>query len=159
MCGITGYWEPGGTGADPESTIGAMMALLHHRGPDGNGFHSDPRRGLVMGHTRLTIIDLFTGAQPLCARRGQLVLTSNGELYDYKRIRSEFVLSGQRFSTKSDSETALYQYQRHGLDFPSALRGEFALALFDAEKERLVLVRDRFGVKPLYFHLTPQLLV
>jgi len=156
MCGITGFWTPSGLRGDARTHLAAMMARLQHRGPDGSGMHLDPERGLAMGHTRLTIIDLRTGAQPLSAREGKLVASANGELYDYKRQRAELTLDGARFETKSDSELVLYHYLRRGLDFVERLRGEFALVLFDAEKRRLVLVRDRFGIKPLYFRATPE---
>lgn len=159
MCGIVGFWQPRKLPGNAEALLGRMMARLHHRGPDGSGSHVDRDRGLAMGHTRLTIIDLRTGQQPLFARKQGLVLTSNGELYDYKKIRAEYVCEGQRFATKSDSETALFHYVRHGLDFVEKLRGEFAVALFDEKENRMVLVRDRFGIKPLYYHLKDDRLV
>jgi asparagine synthase (glutamine-hydrolysing) len=124
--------------------------MLHHRGPDGHGVHLDQARGLAMGHTRLSIIDLETGDQPLHSGDGRKVLTTNGEFYDYKVIRTRLMCDGARFSSKTDSEIALHLYERKGLDCVHDLRGEFAFALFDADKEQLVLVRDRFGIKPLY---------
>jgi len=130
-----------------------MMATLVHRGPDGDGCHLDEQRGLAMGHVRLAIIDLEHGEQPLFdSPEKNVVLTANGELYDYKLIRTRLACDGVRFSTKTDSETALQLYRRHGLDFVHQLRGEFALALFDRAAQRLILVRDRFGIKPLYIH-------
>lgn len=150
MCGITGFWRPGAHSDDDGTHLGAMMATLHHRGPDGRGMHLDAARSLAMGHTRLTIIDLHTGDQPLHAKGGALVLTANGELYDYKMHRTRLICDGAHFTTKTDAEIALHLYERHGLDFVEHLRGEFALAIYDAERERLVLVRDRFGIKPLY---------
>jgi len=107
-----------------------------------------------MGHTRLSIIDLETGDQPLRSLDGDVVLTVNGEFYDYKRIRAELACEGELFRTKSDSEIAIPLYRDKGLDFVHRLRGEFAFALFDEKRERLVLVRDRFGIKPLYYRLT-----
>jgi asparagine synthase (glutamine-hydrolysing) len=130
-----------------------MMKQLQHRGPDGHGAHLDRSRGLAMGHTRLSIIDLATGDQPLVSADNKAVLTANGEFYDYKVIRTRLACEGVRSATKSDSEIALHLYRRHGLDFVEQLRGEFAFALFDAETDRLVLVRDRFGIKPLYLHV------
>ncbi len=115
--------------------------------------HLDASRGLAMGHTRLSIIDLDTGSQPL--RDRSAVLTANGEFYEYKEIRAALRCRGHRLSTKSDSEIALPLYQEQGLSFVDALRGEFAFALFDEERERLLLVRDRFGVKPLHVHIAP----
>jgi asparagine synthase (glutamine-hydrolysing) len=135
-------------------TLAAMLETVAHRGPDGRGTHVDAQAGLAMGHTRLSIIDLETGAQPLHSATGDLVLTVNGEFYDYKRLRAELACAGERFSTKTDTEIAMPFYRRHGLDFVHRLRGEFAIALFDAAQQRLVLVRDRFGIKPVYYRLT-----
>ncbi|MCX4240853.1 asparagine synthase (glutamine-hydrolyzing) [Paraliomyxa miuraensis] len=153
MCGITGFWRPGAASDSDRAHLRAMMTTLVHRGPDGDGMHLDPGRGLAMGHTRLAIIDLEHGDQPLRSADGNLVLTVNGELYDYKLHRTRLHCDGARFSTKTDAEIALHFHARHGLDFVHRLRGEFALVLFDAERERLVLVRDRFGIKPLYWSL------
>jgi asparagine synthase (glutamine-hydrolysing) len=129
-----------------------MIRTLHHRGPDGYGFHFDDDKGLAMAHARLSIIDLQTGDQPLYSGDRSNVLTVNGEFYDYKRIRTELRLDGAQFRTKSDSEIALPLYERLGLDFVNLLRGEFAFVLFDGRNNRLVLVRDRFGVRPLFYH-------
>ncbi len=154
MCGITGFWQLDGLAPDAADTLKQMMTQLHHRGPDGEGAHIDAARGLAMGHKRLSIIDLSpTGGQPIIDRQRQHYLTVNGEFYDYKVLRAELACLGERFTTKTDSEVALKLYQHKGLDFVHALRGEFAIALFDAEKRRLILVRDRFGVRPLFFHL------
>jgi asparagine synthase (glutamine-hydrolysing) len=154
MCGITGFWKPKGLSDRDDEHLTAMMTTLHHRGPDGNGRHLDAPYGLAMGHTRLTVIDLHTGKQPLFSHDRKHVLTANGELYDYKQKRAELARRGVRFETKSDSEVTLVAYGRYGLDFFEHLRGEFAFALFDYKKDELYLVRDRFGIKPLYFHAT-----
>lgn len=151
MCGIAGYWKPG-INPDNGEAAKKMIKTLHHRGPDGYGFHFDDGRGLAMAHARLSIIDLQTGDQPLYNSDQSNVLTVNGEFYDYKRIRTELRLDGAEFRTKSDSEIALPLYQRRGLNFVEQLRGEFAFTLFDGNNNRLILVRDRFGVKPLFFH-------
>lgn len=153
MCGIAGFWEPNNPSSTIKKDLAAMTCVLHHRGPDGQGSHIDQRRGLAMGHTRLSIIDLKTGDQPLYGDGKSLILTTNGEFYDYKRHRAELACEGVRFRTKSDAEIAIPFYQEHGLDFVHKLRGEFAVALFDEEQERLILVRDRFGIKPLYYRL------
>ena len=154
MCGIAGFWEPGCFQESTRSILGKMLDTLEHRGPDGRGTHINAPLGLAMGHTRLSIIDLETGNQPLHSIAKDVVLTVNGEFYDYKKLRAQLACDGESFQTKSDTEIAIPYYQRHGLEFVDRLRGEFAIALFDARKMRLVLVRDRFGVKPLYFHLT-----
>jgi len=154
VCGITGFWQAASLPEGAEKTLRAMMGTLHHRGPDGEGVHLDRDRGLAMGHTRLSIIDLETGDQPLRSFDGNVVLTVNGEFYDYKRIRAELACEGERFRSKSDSEIAIPLYRKAGFDFVRRLRGEFAFALFDEGNERLILVRDRFGIKPLYYRLT-----
>lgn len=154
VCGITGYWKPGHSAGCNERVLRPMMETLHHRGPDGSGLHLDQKRGLAMGHTRLSIIGLETGAQPMCSAEGDLRLTVNGEFYDFKRIRAEMAAEGARFVSKSDSEIALPLYRKHGLDFVHRLRGEFAFVLFDESRDRMILVRDRFGIKPLYYRLT-----
>ncbi len=152
MCGITGFWEVRRSDLDVDATLRRMLTTLHHRGPDGSGVHIDRTRGLALGHARLSIIDLDTGDQPVRLDGRGLVLTHNGEFYDYKPIRARLATHGRRFATKSDSEIALHLYDRHGLDFFEHLRGEFAFALFDEEQDELLLVRDRFGIKPLYWH-------
>jgi len=154
MCGITGYWKPSAQEDCREDVLREMMSTLVHRGPDGDGVFLNRELGLAMGHTRLSIIDLDTGKQPIRNASGTLTLTVNGEFYDYKRKRAQLACDGARFTTKSDSEIAIPLYGRHGLDFVSQLRGEFAFALYDHAKRRLVLVRDRFGIKPLYYRMT-----
>ena len=156
MCGIAGFWSQKPLQNDQQEYLRAMTASLHHRGPDGYGFHTDEKIGLGMGHARLSIIDLETGDQPLYSRDNDLVLTANGEFYDYKKIRTNLRLEGFRFTTKSDSEIALPLYRKYGLDFVKHLRGEFAFTLYDRKEDRLILVRDRFGVKPLFYHQGPK---
>jgi asparagine synthase (glutamine-hydrolysing) len=154
MCGIVGYWRLGGLESSAQANLSAMMDLLVHRGPDGRGHHLDPARGLAMGHTRLRINDLSGGEQPLRSADGRTILTANNQFYDFKSIRAQLSCLGERFVSKSDAELALALYHRHGLDFVEHLRGEFAFALYDTREDQLLLVRDRFGVKPLYVHQT-----
>ncbi|MCJ2186886.1 asparagine synthase (glutamine-hydrolyzing) [Novosphingobium beihaiensis] len=159
MCGIAGLWSPKGYTDQTPKLAEGMADTLYHRGPDGRGFHFDPDHGLAMIHTRLSIIGLNAGDQPIFGREddgtGSLVGTINGEFYDYKRLRGLLRTDGFRFNTKSDSEIALKLYRKHGLDFVEHLRGEFAFAIFDKEKEQLILVRDRFGIRPLFWHNGP----
>jgi asparagine synthase (glutamine-hydrolysing) len=159
MCGIAGLWKPGGYGEDTSRWAEAMAERIHHRGPDGRGFHYDPDNGLAMVHTRLSIIGLDAGDQPIYGRDDDgtagLVGTINGEFYDYKRLRGLLRTDGFRFNTKTDSEIALKLYRKHGLDFVAHLRGEFAFAIFDEAKQQLILVRDRFGIRPLFWHSGP----
>lgn len=153
MCGIAGFWSLKRLTSEAKNAISQMTERLYHRGPDGYGYHIDEKHGLAFGHARLSIIDLETGDQPLFSTNQNLALIANGEFYDYKRLRTNLRLEGFTFKTKSDSEIALPLYQKHGLDFLEHLRGEFAFALFDQQKERLILVRDRFGIKPLFYHI------
>jgi asparagine synthase (glutamine-hydrolysing) len=152
MCGIAGYLHADRTRpVDPETLV-AMAAIQYHRGPDGFGWRS--MDGVGFSHARLSIIDLDEnrGRQPFETADGRLMLTKNGELYDYQRIRADLTARGARFLTKSDSEIILHLYPRLGLEATlPQLRGEFAFALFDRDEERLVLARDRFGIKPLYW--------
>jgi len=152
MCGIAGFiYADRDHPVDPETLVG-MAAIQYHRGPDGFGIRRMP--GVGFAHARLSIVDLdeSRGRQPFESQDGSLMLTKNGELYDYQRIRADLTARGARFQTKSDSEMILHLYPRHGLDgtLPH-LRGEFAFALYDKEDEKLMLVRDRFGIKPLYW--------
>lgn len=136
---------------DPETLV-AMAAIQYHRGPDGFGYRRLP--GVGFSHARLSIVDLdqSRGRQPFETEDGRLMLTKNGELYDYQRIRADLTSRGARFQTKSDSEMILHLYPRLGLDnMLTHLRGEFAFALYDKDDDRLMLVRDRFGIKPLYW--------
>jgi asparagine synthase (glutamine-hydrolysing) len=112
---------------------------------------ADERAKLTIAHTRLAVIDLVTGSQPLQSEDGNLVLAANGEIYDFERIRASLEAKGHRFSTHSDSEVILYLYKEYGLDCFEHLRGEFAFLLYDKAKRRLIAARDRFGIKPLYF--------
>ncbi|MCT2399936.1 asparagine synthase (glutamine-hydrolyzing) [Novosphingobium mangrovi (ex Huang et al. 2023)] len=156
MCGIAGLWSPTRYSSETEAHAHKMADRLYHRGPDGRGFHFDAANGLAMIHTRLSIIGLSAGDQPLYGRKedgtGSLVGTINGEFYDYKRLRGLLRTDGYEFNTKSDSEIALKLYDKHGLDFVEHLRGEFAFAIFDEAKQQLILVRDRFGIRPLFYH-------
>lgn len=152
MCGIAGFiYQDRQHPVDPETLV-AMAAIQHHRGPDGFGWEAMP--GIGFSHARLSIIDLDQerGRQPFVSDDKSLMLTKNGELYDYQRIRADLTAQGARFHTRSDSEIIMHLYPRLGLDktLPQ-LRGEFAFALYDREQDRLHLVRDRFGIKPLYW--------
>ncbi len=154
MCGIAGIFH-----ADPDrrvdpETLVAMAAIQYHRGPDGFGYRVQDDRGVGFSHARLSIIDLdeHRGRQPFVNGNETIMTAVNGELYDYKRIRADLTLRGVKFRTKSDSEMVMHLYERVGLeDAIPHFRGEFGISLYDREHDRLVLIRDRFGVKPLYF--------
>jgi len=160
MCGIAGFFSGQPLSGDaPAAILEGMLDTLHHRGPDGRGRYIQPGRGIAMGHTRLSINDLEGGDQPIESRDGRLVLTTNGEFYDFKRHRSTLMARGDRFRCKSDAEIALGLYRQYGLDFVRHLRGEFAFTIYDPDQRRLLLVRDRFGIRPLFYRIDRNLLV
>ncbi|MCZ8149935.1 MAG: asparagine synthetase B, partial [Roseomonas sp.] len=143
MCGIAGLAMRQGATPD-EAALRAMARALAHRGPDGSGTHLADNVGLA--HTRLAIIDLATGDQPLFA--GPAALVANGEVYNYLELRADNALAT---TTNSDCEPPLHLYRRDGLaGFAAAMRGMYAIALHDRAARRLVLTRDPFGIKPLY---------
>ncbi|MFN4262973.1 MAG: asparagine synthase (glutamine-hydrolyzing) [Thioalkalivibrionaceae bacterium] len=154
MCGIAGVFHAEADRPVDRETLVAMAAIQYHRGPDGFGVLTQDDRGIGFSHARLSIIDLDSerGRQPFCMSDGSIMTATNGELYDYKRIRTDLTSRGVQFRSKSDSEMVMHLYRRHGLeDTLPHLRGEFAIAIYDRAKDRLMLIRDRFGVKPLYF--------
>ena len=150
MCGIAGLMTIDGT-APAADALDRLAAALRHRGPDGEGRLAAGGVGLVQ--TRLAIIDLATGDQPIHAGDGAAnqrpAIVANGEIYNYVELRQQ--LSDVAFTTRSDCEPPLHLYLRHGLDFTDRLRGMYALAIHDPERDRLVLARDPFGIKPLYY--------
>ncbi len=148
MCGIVGF---AGHRLD-ERTIQRAVNTLRHRGPDGTGIYLDSENRIGLGHARLSIIDLETGAQPLYSENRDLVLVCNGEIYEFERLRGELQNKGHVFATGSDSEVILHLYEEHGLDFVDHLRGEFAFLLYDKANGILLAVRDRFGIKPLFYN-------
>lgn len=145
MCGIAGIMTRTGTAPDP-ALIERFKRDLRHRGPDGDGIHASGN--LAMVQTRLAIIDLETGDQPL-VEPGGAALIANGEIYNYVELRQE--LSDVVFATHSDCEPPLHLYRRRGLEFASTLRGMYAIAIHDPAQELLLLARDPFGIKPLYY--------
>jgi asparagine synthase (glutamine-hydrolysing) len=147
MCGIAGW---AGSPDIDEGRLRAMCAAVTHRGPDDDGIHVEPGR-VGLGFRRLSIIDLQTGAQPLRSESGSVLATCNGEIYNFQELRRGLEARGHRFATHSDCETIVHLYEERGLDLVHELRGMFALAVWDAERRRLVLARDRLGVKPLYW--------
>jgi asparagine synthase (glutamine-hydrolysing) len=128
-----------------------MTRALTHRGPDEEGYHQEP--GVGLGHRRLSIIDLSTGQQPLCNEDGSVWIAFNGEIFNYVELRQDLEKRGHVFRTHSDTETIVHLYEEKGLDFVDELNGQFAIALWDRNNRRLVLVRDRVGIRPL-FHTT-----
>jgi asparagine synthase (glutamine-hydrolysing) len=134
----------------PERLEGALASIAH-RGPDGSAHWFSDDRLTVMGHVRLSIIGLDNGDQPMSHDRGDLNAVVNGEFYGYKAIRAELRERGYRFRTESDSEIALHLYDHYGLSFVDHLRGEYALVIADRRSGEMIAVRDRFGIKPLFY--------
>ncbi len=153
MCGITGSFSARPLTDAREPILHDQLQAILHRGPDAQTTWLRPERGIAFGHTRLSINDLEGGCQPIRSYDDRFVSTVNGEFYDFKFHRSVLMAEGQRFRTKSDSEIALGLYRKHGLDFLKHLRGEFAFALYDQENDELLLVRDRWGIRPLFIHV------
>jgi asparagine synthase (glutamine-hydrolysing) len=147
MCGICGVVSANGS-VDPER-LASMSATLVHRGPDSSGEFSDGSAALAA--RRLSIIDLETGDQPIANEDGTLHVVQNGEIYNFRELRRELERAGHSFRTHGDTEVLLHLYEEHGDAFADRLRGMFAVAIWDARQRRLVLARDRFGIKPLYY--------
>ncbi len=145
MCGICGF-----TGKKDRKTLEAMNKVLSHRGPDDAGFYDDDI--VSLGHRRLSIIDLSEQArQPMCNEDSSVWLVVNGEIYNFRSLRKDLVSLGHTFRSQSDSETIVHAYEEYGEDFVLKLDGMFAIAVWDAEQKKLILARDRIGIKPLYY--------
>jgi asparagine synthase (glutamine-hydrolysing) len=152
MCGIAGVVSLSGNRAC--SALDAMTDALRHRGPDTSGAWSDERCGL--GHRRLSIIDLSpAGRQPLANEDGTVRITFNGEIYNYRTLRSELAARGHRFRTQTDTETIVHAYEQWGTECVARLRGMFAFGIWDQRRRRLFLARDRAGKKPLFYTERP----
>jgi len=152
MCGIYGVLELSGAPADPK-LLTSMANRTVHRGPDDEGRHVDGP--VAIGMRRLSIIDLAGGHQPLCNEDQTLWLVANGEIYNYLELRDELIAAGHRFRTESDCETLLHLYEMHGNAFLDRVNGMFAFALWDGPRRRLLLGRDRLGLKQLYVRHEP----
>jgi asparagine synthase (glutamine-hydrolysing) len=150
MCGICGVLHLDGGRVD-RAVLEDMNAALEHRGPDSAGVLVKGPMGLAM--RRLSIIDLQTGDQPIGNEDDSITVIQNGEIYNYRELRRDLERAGHRFRTRSDTEVLVHLYEQHGVEFLERLRGMFALALWDARRRRLVLARDRFGIKPLYYRV------
>lgn len=148
MCGIAGIARAEPIGVE-QSTLRRMAGALRHRGPDGHGYFIGRRVGFA--HTRLSIIDVAGGAQPLGNEDGTVVITYNGEIFNYRELREELLAKGHRFRTQSDTEVLVHGYEEWGEAMLSRLNGQFAFALYDQRSESVLLARDRFGVRPLFY--------
>lgn len=148
MCGIVSAWTKR---AIEKAHFESAIDSLTHRGPDGRGSWYNNSNKVALGHRRLSIIDLNTGSQPISNTSNTIHIVANGEFYDHENIRLDLEAKGHVFSTQSDSEIALHLYIEYGLDFVTHLRGEFAFVIYDETQNRMIAVRDRFGIKPLCF--------
>lgn len=150
MCGIVGIVDPDPSRRPEPGLLARMTSVITHRGPDDEGFHIVPPVGL--GHRRLSIIDLGGGAQPMDNEDGTIWIVFNGEIFNFPELRRELESAGHVFKTRSDTECILHLYEEMGPRCPERLVGQFAFALWDAPRRRLVLARDQVGIKPCYYH-------
>lgn len=153
MCGIAGLYHPEQPRPLNESRVAAMLAVMRHRGPDGDGLWSAP--GVVFGHLRLSIIDVAGSPQPMHSGDGRFTISYNGEVYNYRELRHELAALGHVFRTEGDTEVILAAFAQWGPASLSRLDGMFAFAIHDARDGSLFLARDRFGVKPLHYAMLP----
>src|SRR3954453_222792 len=150
MCGICGIVSLTGETVDP-GIAEAMNATLVHRGPDSAGAFAEGPAALAA--RRLSIIDLEGGDQPIGNEDGRIQVVQNGEIYNHAELRERLERAGHTFRTRCDTEGLVHLYEEHGPSFAEELRGMFAIALWDRLDRRLVLARDRFGIKPLYYRV------
>ena len=153
MCGITGIVDLTGRRQIDERELRAMNATIEHRGPDGDGFHLEP--GVGLGHRRLSIIDLSGGKQPLYNEDNSVVVTYNGEIYNYRELTDELRSRGHQFRTVCDTEVIVHAWEEWGADCLQRFNGMFAFALWDRNRDTLFLARDRLGIKPLFYCALP----
>lgn len=151
MCGIFGYWDRQRRALHDDALRGMAQALVH-RGPDDEGIHHRPARGVAVGNRRLSIIDLGGGHQPFVSDDGQIAVVQNGEIFNHVELAAELRAQGVRLDTHSDTEVILRLYEREGIACLRRLNGMFAIAIDDAREDALYLARDRIGVKPLFVH-------
>ncbi len=147
MCGLTGYLPRHKVS---DQVLRQMLFSIRHRGPDGSGTYYDDT--LALGMCRLAIVDVKNGQQPFYSEDGRLVLTANGEIYNYQELRRQLLALGHQFATRSDIEVILHGYEEYGPGIFEKLRGMFAVALWDKKTQRLILARDSFGMKPIYYY-------
>jgi asparagine synthase (glutamine-hydrolysing) len=155
MCGIAGWLRSSPAALGDDSTqLMAMIQRIAHRGPDGLTTHQDGL--LALAHARLAVVDIAGGQQPMFNETGELALVCNGEIFNHRSLRQRLQARGHRFGSLCDVEVILHLYEEMGLDFVHELNGQFALALWDGPRQRLVLARDHVGMRPLHYTVTPQ---
>ncbi|MFO7980084.1 MAG: asparagine synthase (glutamine-hydrolyzing) [Candidatus Aminicenantes bacterium] len=151
MCGICGIIQPENNKPIPRTYISSMCQTLVHRGPDDQGIHTEAN--VCLGVRRLSIIDLKTGHQPLSNEDGSVWTAYNGEIYNFLDLRKELIQRGHRFKTQTDTESIVHSYEQWGQEFVKKTNGMFAISLWDKNNKKLILLRDRLGIKPLYYSL------
>lgn len=151
MCGIAGFIDRSLPEPEASRFLGGMLDRIIHRGPDGSGMHFAPAHGLALGMRRLSIIDLEGGAQPIWNEDRTIGVVFNGEIYNYVDLQRELRASGHVLQTRSDTEVLVHLYEQYGEAMVEHLRGMFAFAIFDLRANRLLIARDHFGQKPLYY--------
>ncbi len=157
MCGIAGAVEFNRDARVEEASLRRMCAAMAHRGPDDEGVYTQGRVGLAM--RRLSIIDVAAGHQPISNEDGTIWIVFNGEIYNHAALREQLIARGHRYNTHCDTETIVHLYEEYGRDCVQHLRGMFAFAIWDTRKRSLFIARDRLGIKPLYYRLTPESLL
>ena len=157
MCGIAGILEFGRDARANAAALREMCRVISHRGPDDEGFYTDGSVGI--GMRRLSIVDVAGGHQPISNEDGTLWIVFNGEIYNHLALREQLVARGHRYSTHSDTETVIHLFEEHGADCVQHLRGMFAFAIWNRNTKTLFIARDRLGIKPLYYKLTPERLL
>src|SRR5215471_7222979 len=150
MCGICGIVNFNVTHPIDRQVLERMTSAQAHRGPDDHGYFVEDNAGL--GHRRLSIIDLSGGKQPIFNEDGSVVVVFNGEIYNYADLTKDLVAKGHTFATRSDTETIVHAYEEYGTECMRDFRGMFAVAVWDRRLKRLLLVRDRLGIKPVYYY-------
>jgi len=148
MCGICGFT---GTLANADDVLDNMMNKIVHRGPDSGGKHID--QNVALGFRRLSIIDLDHGSQPMYNETDDIVVTFNGEIYNFQELREDLIEKGHKFNTNTDTEVLIHGYEEWGGELPNKLRGMFAFAIWDKKNETLFCARDHFGIKPFYYYV------
>lgn len=152
MCGISGIYNCFDKKINSREIIKKIIRLQHKRGPDGNGIWESKSKKITFGHNRLSIIDLSNAAnQPFISNDNKLAITFNGEIYNYLQIKKELIQKGIKFKSKSDTEVVLESYKFWGIKCLNKFRGMFSFAIWDDNKKKLILARDPFGIKPLYY--------
>ncbi|HEU4603393.1 MAG TPA: asparagine synthase (glutamine-hydrolyzing) [Steroidobacteraceae bacterium] len=149
MCGLAGIFNLSDRSPPQRIALQRMIESLHHRGPDGYGFFNDSNCGLA--HARLSIIDIAGGTQPIHNEEANIWVVFNGEIFNFIELRADLERAGHRFETHSDTEVIVHAYEQYGLSFVDHLNGQFAIALWDQANRRLLLARDRTGIRPLFY--------